>query len=148
MQRQDARRLLVQGEGMTINEPRTQAGCIETDWARDGKGYGLKYLHGRNLRAHRWAWELAHGPIPDGMLVCHTCDNPPCVNVAHLFLRHGRSARQHGVSNGRAKLTEADVYAIRNRHAAGESASDIASAYGMNPTTIRRIVSGRYWSHV
>ena len=161
-------------------EPGTQATeCVETDWSRDGKGYGIKYHMGRNLRAHRWAWELANGPIPVGMFVCHHCDNPPCVNVAHLFLgtpadnmhdrdakgraatgerngstrrrgvpRHGRSAPQPGSANGRAKLAEADIYAIRNRHAAGELNCAIAADYGMSRSTIGRIVNGRYWSHV
>ena len=69
-----------------------------------GDDYGRVLVGSRRVGAHRVAWEMAHGPIPDGMVVMHGCDNPPCVNVAHLSLgmqldniadrvRKGRSAR-------------------------------------------------------
>ena len=156
--------------------------CVLTTWTRDAKGYGVGHVPGiGNRRAHRWAWEQAHGPIPDGMQVLHRCDNPPCINVAHLFLgtpadnmadrdakghtatgdrngsrRHpearprGLAMRhpQPGSANGRARLTEADVPVIRERAAHGETARTIAADYGLNPTTVRRLLSGRYWSHV
>jgi len=64
--------------------------CVLTTWARDKDGYGARMTHrnGKNVsqRAHRVAWEEAYGPIPEGMCVLHRCDNPPCVNVDHLFL--------------------------------------------------------------
>jgi hypothetical protein len=61
-------------------------GCIEWTGKVDRKGYGRISIEGRQFFAHRVTWELANGPIPDGMCVCHHCDNPPCCNVAHLFL--------------------------------------------------------------
>ena len=61
-------------------------GCVEWTGHVDRKGYGRVSIEGRQVFAHRVAWELAHGPIPDGLCVLHHCDNPPCCNPAHLFL--------------------------------------------------------------
>lgn len=69
----------------------------------DRDGYG-QFMRGRKrTRAHRFAWELAHGPVPLGKLVCHHCDNPPCVNEVHLFLgTHKDNGRDRG-TKGRTK---------------------------------------------
>lgn len=63
----------------------TDAGCWEWQGSRSNKGYGQIRV-GRTRFAHRVAWEVFRGPIPVGVCVLHRCDNPPCVNVAHLFL--------------------------------------------------------------
>jgi hypothetical protein len=60
--------------------------CIEYPGAKTKLGYGWRRKNGRSGLAHRYAWEDVHGPIPDGMVVMHTCDNRPCVNVDHLKL--------------------------------------------------------------
>lgn len=60
--------------------------CWEWAGARHPQGYGVFSAGGRSLRAHRFAFQLANGPIPEGMFVLHSCDNPPCVNPAHLRL--------------------------------------------------------------
>src|SRR5689334_4116509 len=65
---------------------RAPAECWLWLGSRDDKGYGRLDRNKRIARAHRLAWELTHGPIPDGLVVRHRCDNPPCVNPAHLLI--------------------------------------------------------------
>ncbi|MGQ0668342.1 MAG: HNH endonuclease [Actinomycetota bacterium] len=121
----------------------------------------------RHLRAHRVAWELIHGPIPAGRLICHHCDNPPCVNPRHLFLgtAHSnaldRKRKDRGVRTvGHGKLTPESVQEIRRRYAAephvvgalghGVTASldQLAQEYGVHPSTVWRVVQRINWRHV
>lgn len=134
--------------------------CWEWQAYRDQSGYGRFTPTDRNQQpAHRVAWELTHGPIPDGMFVCHHCDNPPCCNPTHLFLgapvdnthdmiAKDRSAIAAGEASQFAKLTESDVREIRRRSASGESYPALARAFNVHRETIGLIVRRETWKHV
>lgn len=61
-------------------------GCIYWLANRDKNGYGLFQLNGKTVRVHRYTWIINNGSIPNGLLVLHRCDNPPCQQIEHLFL--------------------------------------------------------------
>lgn len=144
-------------------------GCWEWAARRDACGYGKTKIAGRFYRAHRLAWELANGPIPAGLFVCHRCDNPPCVRPDHLFLgtpadnaadmaakrrapgaetrRSDAPGWRRGSLNPCAKLKEADVPAIFARRTAGESVRAIARDLRVSPAAIYHIISGDHWQH-
>jgi hypothetical protein len=112
--------------------------------------------------AHRLAYALTHGAIPNGLFVCHRCDNPKCCNPKHLFLgtpldnvsdcvRKGRRAKtkghyNDGAANSHAKLSGDDVGAIRRRVASGERQTAIAKEFGVDKGTVWRLVHGRTWT--
>lgn len=116
-------------------------------------GYGQIWWHGHVERAHRVAYELGRGPIPDGLFVLHSCDNPPCCNPAHLFLgtskdnsddmiQKGRDLHFRGEQHGRCKLTDAQVAEIRERYAAGGVTQiQLGAEFGVAHSQISRIVT-------
>ena len=136
-------------------------GCWLWQGATNLQGYG-KLSRGRvsegTLAAHRLSYEIAFGAIPPGQYVLHKCDTPLCVRPDHLFLgsqtdnlldmtlKGHRSFRPHsGESNGRAKLVETQVSQIRGRFAKDESRAKLAKEYGVDWSTIDRIVKQTSW---
>jgi hypothetical protein len=121
-------------------------------------GYGQFWYDARLIHAHRAAWILTHGPIPDGQLVLHRCDNPPCVRPDHLFLGSNDCNMADAVTKGRmqrgtqrpsAKLNDNTVKAIRRQYAAGEaSLSQLAHAHDVTVSLIHGIVQRRRWKHI
>ena len=134
--------------------------CIEYPGkARDHRGYGRMTVKGKSWAAHRWAWTQVHGPIPEGVMVLHSCDNRACWNVEHLFLgtaqdntddmmQKGRHRVAPSERNGSAKLTWSKVTVIRAQAAAGRSYRSLARAYGVDHKTIRSLVLGHTWKVV
>lgn len=124
--------------------------CIEWTKGLHKDGYGLRKYKGKTRLAHRVAYEEKHGEIPEGMCVCHTCDNPKCINPDHLFLAdhsgnmQDRESKRRGVF---AKLTPDDVHKIRER-LPFETQRDIADDYGVHPHTISNIKRGKNWSYI
>lgn len=118
------------------------------------QGYGSLQYQGRRMLAHRLSYELAVGPIPAGMLVCHSCDNPPCVRPAHLWLGTiadnlrdaGAKGRMHrGERHGMARLTADDVMSIRAGLAGGTKGTVLARKHGISRNTVYAIAAGRSW---
>jgi hypothetical protein len=133
--------------------------CIEWTGAKDAHGYGQAGARLWGTRkAHRQEWIKANGPIPKEMMVCHSCDNPPCINVNHLFLgtqaenlqdmthkgrRRNGVKPQPGETNPMAKLTADAVRAIR---ASCERQQTLADRYGISQPTVSDIKQGRRWA--
>ncbi len=120
-------------------------------------GYGQTVLRQKVQRAHRAAYEMFVGKIPQGLWVLHRCDTPLCCNPAHLFLgtcqdnvtdmiQKGRKNAPRGERNGRAKLTWGQVSVIRERNKKnGESACVIARELGMARSNIEDIIRCTKW---
>lgn len=77
--------------------------CIEWTGAINSGGYGNLWYEGKYWKAHRLAWAQANGPIPPGMFVLHRCDNPPCVNLEHLFLGTAADNTADMLAKGRSR---------------------------------------------
>jgi hypothetical protein len=131
--------------------------CWPWTGTRHFKGYGKIKWRNRLQSAHRLVWIKANGPIqPDKPHILHKCDVPSCVNPDHLWAgtnadnvadrdAKGRLGDRKGSANGRAKLTEADVRAIRK--AAGTQC-EIAARFSIGRTAVSDIRSGKTWVHL
>lgn len=137
----------------------TETGCHEWQGLRNSvSGYGVVRLPGRTQDyAHRVRYRLEHGEIPEGMSVCHRCDNPPCCNPRHLFLgAHAVNMRDsadklrhaYGERNGHAKLSTEQVREIRALCASGVSQTEAGARYGVTQGAVWAIVSGKNWKLV
>ena len=135
----------------------------------DNRGYGGVWHDGRRERAHRLAWRLANNAetVPKGMVVCHSCDNPPCCNPAHLFIgthtdnmrdsaRKGRLGRGNigrqrldmtGEKHRDAKLTIERVQFARS-HAQSRTVASMARDFKVSTNALKAAIHGKTWRHV
>lgn len=145
-----------------IDEPR-EDGCWNWTRTTNGSGYGMLTVAGRMVYAHRLAYELSHGAVPDGLHVLHSCDNPRCINPDHLSAgtrsqnmkecsERGRARIpkpiKRGEENGAAKLQEVDIRSIRRLLVKGATQQSIADRFGVTQRTISDIKLGKKWGHV
>ncbi len=141
-------------------QPEPNSGCWLWVASVNGDGYGhIGIGGGRVEKAHRAAWLLYRGRIPDGVQVLHRCDTPPCVNPDHLFLgsnadnikdkvSKGRQRSAPGESNGRAVITAPQAAEIRRRSARGETRTALAREFGVSLSTASRIARGELWRSI
>ena len=132
--------------------------CWEWTAAKIGDGYGKMLIDGKFYLAHRLSYMLTRGDIPEGMFVCHRCDNPPCVNPNHLFTgtnednvrdRDEKGRTASGTRNGNSKLTKDEVLAIRELGRQGDhSNAEIGQQYGVDGSYVSALIHRRYWKHI
>ena len=128
--------------------------------SKNQTGYGLFSFAGKPKLAHRVAWELQNdATIPDGLLACHTCDQPACVNPRHIYIgthqdnandvtERDRRNHRRGEDNGVSKLTNRDVLEIVARFNKGESGRVIAADYDIGSSVVHNVMKGKTWSHL
>lgn len=158
-------------DAKVVPEPNT--GCWLWAGTVSSDGYGMVFLKAggakkRGYRAHRVAYERAVGPIPDGMLVCHHCDTPLCVNPAHLFAgtaadnmrdkvakgrarcgygeRHSSRTKPESVPRGdthwNARLSDLDIERLRARRVGGAKLRELAQEFGISVGHASAVVNG------
>ena len=148
--------------------------CIEWPRKRDKVGRGRIWHGGKLMLAHRWAWERVRGPIPKGMILCHHCDNPSCLNPTHLYvgthadnMRDMKERRRYFAARQPERCREVGrASGLRNNwsggernpkaklsaeqaaviRASGQPTRELVSQFGVSPTTVQRIRRGAQWT--
>lgn len=134
--------------------------CWEWQRSTTSNGYGHLTVNKQHQYAHRMSYEITNGPIPEGLDVLHTCDNPPCVNLAHLIAgttfdnvqdmhQKGRARKAKGEQASHAKLTEEQVRFARFLfNSTPETINSLAHRFDVDWHTMQALLQGRTWKHV
>jgi len=138
----------------------TDSNCWSWTGSKDRNGYGV-FGHHRNkqLRAHRAAYEFHVGAIPTGMFVCHSCDNPSCINPKHLFVGTAKDNTQdmikkqrktilYGELHPNSKLSNDQVLRIKQLRKQNIPLNDIANQFCISFQTVSSIAKGTTWNHI
>lgn len=145
-------------ERLHRNSEVVPSGCIEWTGGHDKDGYGKFSKKGFPDRAHIAAYVVAYGPVPEGCLVRHTCDNPPCINSAHLIAgtfadnaadrvqreRFNRESQRYN----RVRLSMSLAREIRAKHSQGVSHRALAAEYGVGADQVSRVIHHRNWKEI
>lgn len=130
------------------------SGCWNWIRGTDEDGYGKMSLNGKDIRAHRYSWEIKNGSIATDQLVCHSCDNPSCVNPSHLFLGdHSVNHADRGIKDrtangeraGASRFTEKQISEMREKNLGFQAARQ---KYGISKTHYYRVLHGDSWRHL
>lgn len=152
--------LIALKERLLANSYETEDGCLYCTLGGVNSRYGTVWFRGRNISNHVASYMVHKGPIPEGKLICHTCDFKRCIDPEHLFIgtekdniqdcvRKGRRDKRHGEHNPAAILTEDIVKEIRYfcEHS-GLTQQRIADHFGISQVTVSNIKTKRLWPHV
>jgi hypothetical protein len=137
----------------------TGTSCWEWTGCLEIAGYGKLRVNGKNIKAHRFSYQLHKGEIPDGMFILHSCDNPKCIRPDHLsigthaenmrdMINKNRDNKAKGSAAGQAKLTENQVIEIKQKLNLGIKQKIIAQEYNIDDSNISRIKTGKNWAHI
>lgn len=135
--------------------------CWEWKASKFKTGYGrvgIGQSTGKTALAHRVAYEFTYGPIPNEMVICHKCDNPPCCNPSHLFLgshadnvsdKVAKNRHDHGMNHACAKLTDEQVVEARLRYATGNFFQrELAAEYCISRGVMGALLRRKTWRHL
>jgi len=127
-------------------------------WTGGGVRYGKTSVGGKSAAVHVLAYELANGPVPEGLVVRHSCDTPKCVKPAHLSVgtpaqnsrdMTARDRQAKGIRQGSAKMTDESVRECRADYFSGAATvTQLARRYGLSNSTVGKIVTFKTWKHV
>lgn len=108
-------------------------------------GYGSFKVKRRMKRAHRFAWEITNGPIPEGLMVCHSCNAKACCNPTHLYLGTMQDNTRHAIRDGLfpKTMTREQRIEIRRLYASGMRQCDISRKLGIHSTNVNLLIHGK-----